>query len=55
MGDRKKEMDALGIRRHHFIFSTETREEILYAIEAYRKGEPLAGTRRIPKTNGGNS
>jgi hypothetical protein len=55
MGDRKKEMDALGIRRHHFIFSTETREEILHAIEAYRKGEPLAGTRRIPKTNGGNS
>ena len=55
MGDRKKELESMGIRRHHFIFSTETAEEARRAIRAYQKGDALTGIRRIPKTNGGNA
>ena len=54
MGDKKEEMEAMGIRRHHFIFSTESAEEIRRVLRAYGEGAPLPDTRRIPKINGGH-
>ena len=50
MGDKKDELARHGARHLHFIFSTETGEEIATAIERFKSGAPL-GTqvRRVGK------
>ena len=50
MGDRKGELHSAGITHAHFIFSTESADEIVRVLNKYEKGEPL-GTevRRIGK------
>lgn len=48
MADRQSELEKYRIRRQHFIFTVESREQILCVMEAYRKGLPPNGeVRRI--------
>lgn len=50
MGDRKGELASFGIKRTHFIFSTESAEEAAALLSSYGTGEPLAAPhRRIGK------
>ena len=50
MGDKKDELSRYNVRHEHFIFSTESGEEIATLIDKYRRGAPL-GTqvRRVGK------
>ena len=47
MGDKRSELSAAGIRRAHFIFSTETPNEIRDAVTAYERSAPLRCTSPI--------
>jgi len=48
MSDREAELSRAGIRSWHFIFSTESPDEVDSVIEAFREGAPLSGkVRRI--------
>ncbi len=48
MSDRGEQLRAFGLTAHHFIFSTETSEEVREVINAFRKGAPLPyAVRRI--------
>ncbi len=38
MADRKKDIEAMGLSRLHFIFSTETKEECAEIIRRYKEG-----------------
>lgn len=50
MGDKKGELDAAGVAHCHFVFSTETAEEIKELLECYRREAPyLKPHRRIGK------
>jgi len=50
MGDKRDELSRYNVRHEHFIFSTETGDEIATAIEKFKAGSPL-GTqvRRVGK------
>ena len=41
MGDKRSELSKNKISSYHFIFSTETAEEISAAISSFKKGDPL--------------
>ena len=48
MADRQNELDRVGLSATHFIFTTESREEISRIISAYKKNAPPKGeVRRI--------
>ena len=48
MGDRQAELDRAGLSATHFVFTTESREEIARVISAYKKNAPPKGeVRRI--------
>lgn len=50
MGDRKDMLTKNRINASHFIFTTESAEEIISSLFAYKKGLPLSGSvRRIGK------
>ena len=44
MADRQKELKDKGLFRQHFIFTTETKKQVLDVIDAYQKGLPPQGT-----------
>ena len=43
MGDKRAELDKCRLRSAHFIFSTESPDEIASAISAFKAGAPLSG------------
>lgn len=48
MADRREELCRYGIENRHFLFTTESKNEILRILEAYKKGLPPRGdVRRI--------
>ena len=48
MADKKAELDRIGLSATHFIFTTESRQEICRVISAYRNGDsPRGEVRRI--------
>ena len=52
MGDRGEDLRRAGVRRLHFLFSTENERQAREAIEGFRKGTPLPqniAVRRIGK------
>jgi hypothetical protein len=50
MADKGKELDTYGARGRHFIFTTESKKECFFVIDAYRDGRPsIAPIRRISK------
>ena len=50
MGDKKDELRKYGVKGEHFIFTTETPNECIAAINAYKSSLPLkASIRRISK------
>ena len=49
MGDKKRELDSIGIGIRHFLFTNEKPNEIKNLVRRYEKGEPLDGARRIGK------
>ncbi len=40
MGDRMNDLCRRGLVMHHFIFTTETKDEVRRVMEAYKKGTP---------------
>jgi putative protease len=42
MGDKKAELRAAGIRAEHFIFSSESAEEVVRMLSAHKRGDELA-------------
>ncbi len=49
MGDKRRELDSLGIGIRHFLFTNESPNEIKNLLKRYEKGEHLDGARRIGK------
>ena len=48
MADKQTELDRFGIVHRHFLFTTETKEEIVAVLRSYRTGKPAVGEiRRI--------
>ena len=48
MSDRGAELDRAGVSAKHFIFTTESRNEVDRVIDAFRSGKPVSGeVRRI--------
>lgn len=43
MGDKRAELDKCRLKSYHFIFSTESPDEIASAISAFKAGAPLSG------------
>ena len=41
MGDKKEELSSFRLNSHHFIFTTETGEEIVRLLSAHKKGAEL--------------
>ena len=44
MADRMEELEGRGLIMHHYIFTTETKDEVKRIMEAYKKGTSL----RVP-------
>ena len=50
VGDKQDELRKYFIRSHHFLFTVESAEEVLRALNAFSKGESLGtNVRRVGK------
>ena len=50
MGDKQNMLSQYKVKGEHFIFTTESKNECLFAVKAYESGKELAANiRRIPK------